>query len=316
VSDDTDPAQAGPIERRNQVMERQTFSRMAAIIATIVAASLLAGCAATTRPHPGWGDPETGLILTYRMPGKGPLRYRMTSTFLQSMDMGGQSMETESNSMTTMSFASRGMREDDLLLKVTIDEASVSVVAPVGVMEGDMSEAIGKSFDMTLSPLGEEKDLPDPNSIQYNLGDAGKRSAISSVQMMFPDLPGRPVKVGDSWTTVDGFTEGGGGGEMTISFESVNTLVGFETIDLMDCAVIEADYTGTMKGSGVEGPAKWESEGELEGASKWYFAYKQGILIKDTSELTGTTTVVADTPGGKMTIPTMQDISTETVFLE
>jgi hypothetical protein len=298
------------------VVHSQVSSRLAAVVSVVVTASFLTGCAGTRATQPGWGDPETGLILMYRMPGKGPLKYRVTGTFNQSMDMGGQTAETESNTMTTMSFASRGMRDDDLLLKVTIDEASVSVVAPVGVMEGDMSEVIGKSFDMTLSPLGEEKDLPDPNSIQYSLGDAGKRSAISSVQMMFPDLPGRPVKVGDSWTTVDGFTETGGGGEMSISFESVNTLTGLETVNLMDCAVIEAEYIGTIKGSGVQGPTKWESEGEVEGVATWYFAYKEGVLIKDTSEATGTATVIADTPGGKMTIPTTQDITAETVFLE
>jgi hypothetical protein len=298
------------------VIRTQDTPRLAALVAIVVAASLLAGCAATQAPQAGWGDPETGLILTYRMPEKAPLRYELTSSFDQSMDMGGQSMETESKTMTLMSINSRGMKGDDLLLTVTIDDASVSLVAPVGAMEADMADVIGKSFEMTLSMLGEEKDLPDPNSIQYDLGPAGgKRSAISSAQMLFPDLPGRPVKVGDSWTTVDGFTEAGGGGQMTLSFESVNTLIDLEIVDGLDCAKIEAGYFGTIKGSGVEGPAKWESEGELEGVSTWYFAYKEGFLIKETTEAVGTADVVAETPGGKMTIPTTQNISSETKFV-
>ena len=298
------------------MIQRQAFPRLAALMVIVVAVSLLTGCAAKKAPAVLWGDPETGLILEYRMPEKGPLKYEMTTTFLQSMDMGGQSMDTESNTVTAMSVSSRGIKGDDLLLTMTIDDASISVDAPVGEVTADMSDVIGKSFDMSLSILGEEKDLPDPNSIEYDLGPGGKRSAISSVQMMFPDLPGRPIKVGDSWTSVDGFSEKGGGGDMTMSFEIVNTLVGFETVNGMECAKIEAEYTGTIKGSGVQGPAEWSSEGEMEGVSTWYFAYKKGILVKDTTEGTGTANVVAQTPQGEMTIPTMQDISSETKLVK
>jgi hypothetical protein len=309
------PLTGGTIERRKRVTQRQAFPKLTVLIAIVAAAALLAGCAAKKAPEAFWGDPETGLILEYRMPEE-PLTYEMISTFLQSMDMGGQTVDTKSTSMTTMSIASRGAKNGDLMLTVTLEDASVGVDAPGAGLEADMSEAIGKSFEMTLSALGEEKDLPDPNSIQYDLGLGGKRSAISSVQMMFPDLPGRPVKVGDSWTTVDGFTEEGGGGNMTISFETVNTLVGFETVNGMECAKIEALYQGTIEGSGAEGPAEWESEGEIEGVSTWYFAYKKGVLVSDAMEGTGTADVVAQTPQGEMKIPTMQDISAETKLIK
>lgn len=290
----------------------QALPRPLGLVVTVVAISLFAGCAAQKAPVNFWGDPETGLTLEYRMPEQKPLKYEVTTTFVQSMDMGGQSIDTESSTMTVMTVGSRGQKGDDLLLTVTIDDATVAVDAPGAELDPDMTDVIGKSFEMALSILGEEKDLPDPNSVQYDLGPGGKRSAISNVQMLFPDLAGRPLKVGDSWTTVDGFSEKGGGGDMTISFESVNTLVGFETIDGMDCAKIEAEYAGTLEGKGTEGPAQWSSEGELEGVSTWYFAYEHGILVKDTTEGTGTATVVAQTPQGEMTIPTMQDLSAET----
>jgi hypothetical protein len=293
-------------------MQKQALFKLAALGALVVAVPLLAGCAAQKAPSIPWGDPDTGLILEYRVPKEAPLKYETNTAFTQSMDMGGQSVDSESISMSVMSVGFRGTEGDDLLLTMTIDDASVSVDAPGTQLEADMAEVIGKSIEFTLSALGEEKDLPDPDSVQYDLGVGGKRSAISNVQMMFPDLPGRPVTIGDSWTTVDGFTEEGGGGDMTISFESVNTLVGFETIDGMECAKIEAEYTGTIKGSGSEGPAEWSSEGELEGVSTWYFAYKEGILVQDATEGTGTTTVVAQTPQGEMTLPTMQNISAET----
>lgn len=259
-----------------------------------------------------WGDPETGLVLEYRMPEKGALKYEVISKFVQSMDMGGQSVDTVSTTMTVLSISSRGTRGDDLLLTVVIDDASVGVDAPGAGLEPDMSGVIGRSFDMTLSRLGEEKDLPDSDSIQYDLGAAGKRSAISFAQMIFPDLPGRPVRIGESWTTVDGFSEKGGGGDMSISFESVNTLVGTETVSGIECAKIEVEYTGTIKGSGSQGPADWESEGDLEGISTWYFAYKEGVLVQDQTESSGSATVVAQTPQGEMSLPTIMDMSAET----
>jgi len=293
-------------------MPRQATLKLLGLVVSVVAIALLAGCAAQKAPVNFWGDPETGLTLEYRMPEKKPLTYEMTSTFIQSMDMGGQSVDTESSTMTVMTVGSRGRKGDDLLLAVTIDDASVTVDAPGATLDPDMAGVIGKSFEMALSILGEEKDLPDPDSVQYDLGPGGKRSAISHVQMMFPDLAGRPLTVGDSWTTVDGFSEKGGGGDMTISFESVNTLVGFETVDGMECAKIESELAGTLEGGGSEGPAEWSSEGELEGVSTWHFAYKQGILVSDVTEVTGTATVVALTPQGEMTIPTMQDMIAET----
>lgn len=295
---------------------RRVFLRLFGLTAIAIAACLLVGCAAKKAPATFWGDPETGLLLEYRMPEKGALKYETTSTFVQSMDMGGQSIETESSTTTVMSASSRGTKGDDLLLTMTIDDASVSVDAPGAALDADMSGVIGKSFDMALSILGEEKDMPDPDAIEYDLGPGGKRSAISSVQMMFPDLAGRPLKVGDSWTTVDGFSESGGGGDMTISFESVNTLVGFETIDGMECAKIEAEYIGTIEGSGTEGPAQWSSEGEVEGVSTWYFAYEKGILVSDETEGTGIATVIAQTPQGEITIPTMQDMSASTKLVK
>lgn len=291
------------------MIQKQAVFKLAALAAIVVAVSLLVGCAAQSVP---WGDPDTGLILEYRIPEEAPLTYDTTTAFIQSADMGGQSVDSESSSMAVLSVSFRGTKGDDLQLTITIDDASVSVDAPGADLEADMSDVIGRSFELSLSRLGEEKDLPDPESVQYDLGVGGKRSAISNLQMMFPDLPGRPVTTGDSWTTVDGFTEKGGGGDMTISFESVNTLVGFETIDGMECAKIEAEYSGTIKGSGSEGPAEWSSEGELEGISTWYFAYKEGILVQDATEGTGTAAVVAQTPQGEMTIPTMQNISAET----
>jgi hypothetical protein len=318
LSTNTERVGVSPAQPEEEaVNRRRLFLRVLAYAAIVAAAGLLAGCAARKPPAASWGDPETGLILEYRMPEKAPLKYEMTSEFMQSMDMGDQSLDTESTQVTAMSISSRGTGGDGLLLTVMIDDASVSVDAPGGVsLDPDMTDVVGRSFDMALSVLGEERDFPPSDAIEYDMGPAGKRSAISMIQMMFPDTAGRPVKIGDSWTTVDGFSESGSSGDMSMSYESVSTLVGIETVEGMSCAKIESEFTGTSEGSGTQGPAKWSSEGAIEGVSTWYFAYEKGVLVKEVSEGTGTSTVVAGTPQGDLTIPTMQQFSSETLLVK
>jgi len=83
---------------------------------------------------------------------------------------------------------------------------------------------------MILSPLGKELDLSGAESIQYDLGPGGKHSIESDFQALFPDLAGRPVKIGDAWTSKDTITEKSSLAEIHMNLESLNTLEGFERI--------------------------------------------------------------------------------------
>jgi hypothetical protein len=278
-----------------------------------IAVCLLAGCAARTF---SCGDPESGVTLQYRMPKDQPLKYEMTNVTAQTMDLEGQSMETESDMMMLISLTSRGMKGGNHELTVTLHDMSLDITAPQGVVEPDMGEVIGKSFDMSFSVLGVETDLPDADAIQYDMGPGGKRSAITGITMMFPELAGKRLKVGDTWTSKDGFTETGEKVEVTTSFELVNTLAGFETIEGYECAKITTTFTGTIEGEGTEGPANWTSEGTLSGTSTWYFAYKEGIFVSDKTKGIGKSTVVAKGPEREMEIPTLQTFTYDTRLVQ
>jgi len=130
--------------------------------------------------------------------------------------------------------------------------------------------------------------------------------------MMFPDVAGKPVEIGDTWITTDGVTDKAEGSEMTLTFESVNTLAGFETVDGYECARITTVFTGTIKASGKEGPADVTSEGNLEGTSVWHFAHKEGILVRDVTEGTGSMMIHAVAPQGEMDIPATLETRFET----
>jgi hypothetical protein len=296
-------------ERRRFMIGRRTAVRNVAVAAALLAACVLVGCAAKT-PH--WGDPETGLILEYQMPEGRELSYEMSNSFTQHLEIPGQTIENVSKQVTGVRVTSRGVKDGEYQLTLTLDSASLEIGTPQGDMKPDVSNIIGKSIEMALTSLGEEKDLPDANSIQIDLGAmGGKRSAITGLEMLFADTPGRPVTVGDTWTSSDGFTDENEATTISIMIESVNTLVGFETVDGYDCAKIAAVFTGVFEGEGQQGPMVWTSTADVEGTGTWYFAYKKGILVKDTALSTATGTIEGQ--GEQViSIPMKQDMVLET----
>lgn len=271
--------------------------------------SILAGCA--VRKVNLWGDPQTGLILTYRMPGKQPLKYQFKAEQSQTIEVMGQSIATESNVAIGFTVQPKGMKENHHQLGLTIDSMKVNVESPQGSLSPDMSTVIGKSFDMIMTELGKELDISGAASIQYDLGPAGKRNIASTFQAFFPDLAGRPVKMGDTWTAEDLIKDETGGGEVRIRLKSEHKLDGFETVDGLECVRIKSAVTGGLEGEGKEQGMDLTFKGDIEGVDTWYFAYKEGLYVKmnSSASIKGTIT----TSGGQsMTIPLTQKLRMET----
>jgi hypothetical protein len=178
-----------------------------------------------------------------------------------------------------------------------------------------MAGVVGRRFEMSLSPLGEEGDFPGVDAIEIDLGPQGKRSAIAMFKAMFPDLAGRPVAIGDAWTSRDSVTEGAEGQEIQIEMESRHVLEGFEVLDGRECARVRSTLAGTIQGSGSQGPARWATDGALKGASTWYFAAKDGLFVRERSEIHGESTVTAERPGAEtMVLPVTTTTVVETTL--
>lgn len=260
------------------MINKQNLKRGLLPVLVVLVVAFLAGCA--VKKGDLWRDPETGLILQYRMPEYLSLKYHSSGETNQNIEVMGQSIDMEVNSKTAFSVKSKGLKEDNHQLGITIDSMSISIVSPEGDLSPDLSSVIGKSFDMILSPLGKELELSGAESIQYELPSEGTRSITSDFQAIFPNLAGRPVKIGETWTSTDTITDKSEASEIQINLESVHTLEGFETIDGMECVKITSDVTGTLEGTGEQGGMDLAFEGEIKGTDTWYFAYKKGIFVK------------------------------------
>jgi hypothetical protein len=281
-------------------MSRYSNSNTRYLIAlSFIAVLLLTGCAAKKA---WWGDTERGLVLEYRFPAKSPLAYRASNQFKQSMSIMGQTIEINADGMTGFSLSTKGAQEGVYTLEVTIDSMRVSVDSPQGKLQADTDQVIGKRFDMILSLLGRELDVSGAAEITYDMGPEGPRSVATEFQALFPDLPGRPITVGDTWTSRDTVTEKSAGNELLITFESLHTLDGFETVAGMECARIKTTFTGLMKGKGYQGPMELVSEAAIKGSDTWYFAYRKGIFVRNSSEGTAEG-IITGTGPQEITIP-------------
>jgi len=272
-----------------------------------LAVGMLAGCAAKTAPV--WGELETGMILRYQMPESQVLKYDSWGETHQTSDVMGQTIETDISSTNAFSVRSKGLEENNHKLTITIDDMSIKIQSTQAELEPDMSTVIGKSFDMTLSSLGKELELVGADAIEYDLGPEGTRNISAGFQDIFPNLADRPLKIGDTWPDETVITEKTERGDAVIRLSGENTLEGFETIDGMECVKVSGTFTGTIESKGEQQGIELNTLGELKGTTTWYFAYKEGIFIKQTNE--GTAEGTVDVPSQGIQIPFSREMTSE-----
>ncbi len=271
------------------------------VLALVVAAiGALPGCGGKQRAV--WGDIESGLILEYRMDDGDALKYEMTQDGTEVVEVMGQTSESATHKAYVFTVEPRGMKGKNHLLGITIESLEASMKNIQGEFNAETEGVVGAAFDMALSPLGKEVDVSGAEAITYGIGPLGDRSIKSDFEGAFADLAGRPVKIGDSWSSRDTLNIDQGNAAITIISEGVNTLDGYETMEGFECARVLVDITGTVTGEGEQMGAPLVFDGTMTGTETWYFAYKEGFLVKSSSEA-NTDIMVTVQAGQEMKIP-------------
>ncbi len=256
-------------------------------------------------------DQGAAVTLAYQFPEGKTLSYRAASSEKQDMQVSGQDINSNTESSLEFTAKPKSSKDGVLGITVTIDAMKIRMQSPQGDQSPALDHVPGKSFDMSLTRLGKETDTSGAAAITYVLGTSS-RDLSSRFQAFFPDLPDRPVKQGDTWPSQDSVTEKTGEGDIFVSLNHVNTLDGFETIDGIECVRIKTDSKGTLKGNLEQGGASLTLDGTTTATTTWYFAIKQGFLVRSDSKsgFSGSVAVAQ----ANMTIPVTGE-STEEVRL-
>lgn len=269
----------------------------AAAVALMLAAGASVPAASIAAPQ----APGKAVVLEYKMPAGRTLTYQAKSEESQVMEIQGQSMSTDTTGTSTFTFKAKGPKEKNFLVGVSIDDIATTVTSSAqGDVSPNMSTVKGKSFDMVLSPLGNEVDVTAAEAITFDM--AGESRNISAgFKTFFPDLPGKPVKIGDTWPSSTSVEEKTSSMSIKVDQQYVNTLEGFETIDGIECARISSQITGTITGTGNQGGMDLGFSGTTKGKDVWYFAVKEGFFVKNANESTSEMSI--DVAAAGMTIP-------------
>lgn len=286
-------------------MTKNSITRRSVLAAAVILA-LAAAVPAASTPQ---AKPGAAVVLEYKMPAGRSLTYQNKSEQAQIMEVQGQAMDTQVANTSTVTFKSKGPKDQNLLLAVTIDDITASVTNSMqGDMSPDLAAVKGKSFDMVLSPLGAEVDVTGAEAITFSV--AGESQSVASeFKTYFPDLPGKPIKVGDTWPSTTTVDEKNGPISVQVTLQNVNTLEGFETVDGMECAKVSTTFTGTVAGSGNQMGMDLAISGTTKGTGSWHFAVKDGVLVKSASDSTSELTI--DVTAAGMSIPMTQTVKGE-----
>ncbi len=288
-------------------MRRRISGTWMALAVTVVAIALLAGCA-------GRGKKESEFWV-YSMPEGETLEYRKAEDVIQEMEVMGQAMKMTFNKDMGFTMAPVAGEGTDLVAEVTITSLEASMSSPQGDFDADGTPAIDKSFMMTFSSLGKEMDVSGADDVKYSQGPQGDRSLMADFAAFLPDLPGRPVKVGDTWTSTDEIPVSEQNSELLLVFENLHTFLGFETIDGMKCARIGTAVTGSLTGSGEQMGAPLTFTGTMDGTKTWYFAVEEGLFVKGSTNMATSATVTVSGPQ-EMLIPMTMNMTVETELVK
>jgi len=284
-------------------------------ISILIGALILTGYAAKTASLLAGGvqaAPATGpagIVLKYKMPAGLILRYQDAGKTVESTNVMGQSSETVATNSGLQSFQAKGLKGSDYILSVTIDDAAMSIISPQGDLSPDLSSIRGKGFDMVLSPKGVEVDVSAAESLTFQIAGI-VRNLASGFKIFFPDLPDKPVKLGDSWPTSLVIDDKAGTMNRRNEIQIVNTFEAIETVDGMECVRIVSKLTGAVSGKGGQQGADLLITGTTKGTDIWYFAPKEGRFVKSTSEAVSELTIAVTGPHS-VTIPMTQKRTSE-----
>jgi len=260
-----------------------------------------------TNEIPGSKDP---VKLAYNFAAGKSISYYSATTITQAMDVNGQTMNVLINQNLAFKAKMVSKVNEDFKLEISVDSLVSKVDSPNGSTGGKIKEVEGKTFNMSLSPLGKELDTKEAEKIEFSVEGTPGGNLSQYFANVFPDLPEKPVSVGDVWVKNDTVSSKSATSNTTQIIQSSNKFEGVEKINGVDCAKITSTITGTMQTTTQNQGMDILFKGPLTGTVTLYFAVKVGNFVRReiSTKMTGT----IDISGAQsMTFPVVMETNSK-----
>lgn len=228
--------------------------------------------------------------LVYNFQAGKTITYNLSNAVSQTMDIEGQTINVFVNTDLGYKVKMVEKQDENLKLEITIDSMSSKTESMAGSTGGKLKEAEGKSFNMVISPLGKAVDLTEAAKLEFPVEGQGSVKLVNSFSNIFPTLPNKDIKTGDTWEKTDTISTDATGSKSTLIIKSTNKFEGVEKVNGTECAKIVSAITGTMQVNAQNMGMDIFMSGTLQGQGTLFFAVKEGYFVKQdiTQKMNGT----------------------------
>jgi hypothetical protein len=227
---------------------------------------------------------NTGAVkLEYNYPAGKEISYLNSSTMTQTMDIQGQTIQTDVKSAFGCTVKSAGKQDNNLKLEIRIDTIGQITNSPMGSAGGAIQGLNGKTCNIVIAPDGKIVDLTEAGTLVYSVEGSGESNMTQSLSDFFQVLPAKPVKPGETWDMTDSITVKSPAMKMNTIDTTNNKLEGFETVNGVECAKISTQHSGTMSMTVQSQGMDIYIKGPFKGTSECLFAVRDGYFIRLTS---------------------------------
>ncbi len=276
----------------------------------LVAPVLFTGFCLPSGPAEKGQKKKSDKLLVYKYP-ETPVKYLSTSKVIQTMDVNGQSMTNNVNSVVGCTVKSVGQSENNLKLQITIDTLGQTIETPMGTSGGAASGVIGKAFSMILSPSGREIDVTEAGEIKYSIEGSDANDLAQTFSNFFPDIPDKPVRKGETWNSSDSVTSTSGSTMIRMKVTSQNTFAGYEKSGNRKFAKITSRLSGTREMKTQAQGMDVNMSGPFKGTLEIYFDNEAGYFVKQVLSTTMSGDIEIKGPE-TMTFPVVMEINSTT----
>jgi len=274
-------------------------------ILSIIMTLLLPACAGNS----GGGAGESHR-LRYGMRSGDVLDYRSERAVEQILHTQGGDQVQRGSETAAYAIACR-RKGRDIGLRTSLEEMTAELELPQSRLIPDLEGIRGQVFTLKVDRQGGESVLGGQDRLLYELTPGIYRSAASSFQAFFPDLPRRPLKVGDRWSSRERLDDSDSRYEVTVHLVTDYELLAYESCEGNSCARIGIAFAGLLLGEGEDGDLLLRFHASLSGAGEFVFDLGRGLMLSLSNEGMGEG-LIAGSGSQVFEIPFTRTISSKT----